>query len=81
MNVLMIILRIIHIGSAIFWVGVSFLNIQFLQPSVRTTSPESMKLMQYLTQRTRFLSAVYGLATVTMLSGWVMWVYGYWLSP
>lgn len=75
MNILMIILRIIHIGSAIFWVGVSFFNIQYLQPSVRATAPESMKLMGYLTQRTRFLNAVYGFATATMLSGLIMYWY------
>jgi uncharacterized membrane protein len=71
----MIVLRIIHIGSAMFWVGVSFFNIQYLQPSVRATAPESMKLMGYLTQRTRFLHAVYGFATATMLSGLIMYWY------
>lgn len=75
MNILMIILRIIHIGSAGFWVGVSFFNIQYLQPSVRATAPESMKLMGYLTQRTRFLNAMYGFATATMLSGLIMYWY------
>jgi len=75
MNILMILLRIIHISSAIFWVGVSFFNIQYLQPSVRATAPESQKLMQHLTQRTTFLNAVYGLATLTMLSGLLM----YWI--
>ncbi len=75
MNILMIVLRIIHIGSAGFWVGVSFFNIQYLQPSVRATVPESMKLMGYLTQRTRFLNAMYGFATATMLSGLIMYWY------
>jgi uncharacterized membrane protein len=74
-NILMIILRIIHIGSAAFWVGVSIFNIQYLQPSVRATLPESMKLMGYLTQRTRFLNAMYGFATATMLSGLIMYWY------
>lgn len=75
MNYLMIFLRIMHISSAMFWVGVSFFNIQFLQPSVRATAPESMKLMQHLTQRTRFLNTMYGFATATMLSGLIM----YWI--
>ena len=71
----MIVLRIIHIFAGIFWVGVSFFNIQYLQPSVRATAPESQKLMQHLTQRTRFLNAVYGSATLTVLSGLLM----YWI--
>ena len=75
MNVLIVVLRLIHIFSGIFWVGVSLFNIQYLQPSVRATAPESQKLMQHLTQRTRFLNAVYGSATLTMLSGLLM----YWI--
>jgi uncharacterized membrane protein len=71
----MIALRIIHIFSGIFWVGVSFFNIQYLQPSVRATAPAGQQLMQHLTQRTRFLNVVYGSATLTMLSGLLM----YWI--
>ena len=69
----MIALRLIHIFSGVFWVGVSFFNIQYLQPSVRATGANGQKLMQHLTQRTRFLNAVYGSATLSMLSGLLMY--------
>ena len=75
MNTLMLILRIIHIFSGIFWVGVSFFNIGFLTPTVLATAPESQKVMQHLTQKTRFLTATYTAATLTLLSGLVM----YWI--
>jgi len=75
MNTLMIILRIIHIFSGIFWVGVSFFNIGFLTPTVQATAPESQKVMQHLTQKTRFLTATYTAATLTLLSGLIM----YWI--
>lgn len=75
MDTLMIILRIIHIFSGIFWVGVAFFNIGFLQPTVRATAPEGQKVMQYLTQKTRFLAVSYTAATLSLLSGVAM----YWI--
>lgn len=75
MAALMIVLRIVHIFSGVFWVGFSFFNIRFLQPTVRATGPEGQKTMQYLTQKTRLLSTVYATATLTMLSGLLM----YWI--
>ena len=72
---LILVLRIIHIFSGVFWVGVSFFNIGYLQPTVQATGAEGQKVMQYLTQRTRLLSSVYGAATLTLLSGLVL----YWI--
>lgn len=72
---LMIILRVIHIFAGAFWVGVSFFNIYFLQPTVRATGAEGSKVMQHLTRGTRFTSTVYAAATLNMLSGLIMyWV-------
>lgn len=75
MNFLMIVLRLIHIFAGIFWVGVSFFNIRYLQPAIQATAPDGQKIMQHLTQRTNFTTAVYSAATLTMLSGLIM--YGY----
>ena len=69
MIILMIILRIIHIFSGVFWVGVSFFNIGFLLPTVQATGPEGQKVMQHLTQQTRFTMVVYTAATLNLLSG------------
>ena len=75
MTILIIVLRIIHIFSGMFWVGFAFFNIGFLQPTVKATGAEGQKTMQYLTQKTRLLSTVYTTATLTMLSGLIMyWV-------
>ena len=75
MATLMIVLRIVHIFSGMFWVGFAFFNIGFLQPTVRATGPQGQATMQYLTQKTRLLSTVYATATLTMLSGLLM----YWI--
>lgn len=73
MNLLMIVLRIIHIFSGIFWVGVSVFNIGFLQPTVQATDGEGQKVMQYLTSQTRFTTTVYTTATLSLISGWLMY--------
>jgi len=81
-NVLMIVLRVIHIFSGVFWVGVSFFNLGFLQPTVQATGNEGQKVMQHLTSRTRFTVTAYTAATLTLLSGWTMYwnLFGFRLS-
>jgi uncharacterized membrane protein len=71
----MIILRIIHIFTGVFWAGFAFFNIIFLQPAIRAIGTEGQKTMQYLTQKTRFLPTLYIVATLTVLSGLIM----YWI--
>lgn len=73
MSVIMIVLRIVHIFSGVFWVGVSFFNIGFLQPTVQGTGNEGRKVMQHLTSQTRFTVTVYTAATLSLLSGWTMY--------
>jgi uncharacterized membrane protein len=75
MAILIMVLRIVHIFSGVFWVGFAFFNIGFLQPTVKATGAEGQKMMQYLTQKTRLLSTVYTTTTLTMLSGLIM----YWI--
>ncbi len=75
MGILILVLRVIHIFSGVFWVGFAFFNIAFLQPTVKATGTEGQKTMQYLTQKTRLLSTVYATATLTMLSGLIL----YWI--
>jgi uncharacterized membrane protein len=72
---LMIILRILHIFAGVFWVGASFVNMGFLQPTVQATGAEGQKVMGHLTRRTRFVSATLAAATITLFSGLIM----YWI--
>ena len=71
----MISLRIIHIFSGVFWVGVSIFNISFLQPAIQSTGSEGQTVMQHLTRHTRFTATVYTAANLTLLSGLAM----YWI--
>jgi len=68
-----IILRIIHIFSGVFWVGFAIFNIGFLQPAVKATGAEGLKVMQYLSGKTRLMPSIYIAATLTMLSGLIMY--------
>ncbi len=73
MNFLMIAMRIIHIFSGVFWAGTSFFMISFVTPSVIATGAEGQKFMQQLAFRTRFSTAMMGVAVLTVLSGLIMY--------
>lgn len=75
MDIVLIVLRIIHFFGGVFWVGASFFNIGFLQPAVRATGADGLKVMQHLTQRTRMTTALYTAATLTVISGLLL----YWM--
>lgn len=65
----MIILRVIHVLSGIFWVGFAIFNLAFLQPTIRATGAEGQKTFQYLMRKTRLMTTVYIAATLTMFTG------------
>src|SRR2546430_16948757 len=65
----MILLRVIHILSGVFWAGATFFLVGFLQPVVAASGPEGGRLMQRLTSQKRFQMAMPVAAGVTILSG------------
>ncbi len=73
MNFLMISMRIIHIFAGVFWAGASFFMISFVTPSVAATGAEGQKFMQHLAFRTRFTTAMMGVAILSVLSGLFMY--------
>jgi uncharacterized membrane protein len=73
MNYLMISMRIIHIFAGVFWAGTSFFMISFVSPTVIATGAEGQKFMQQLAFRTRFTTAMMGVAILSVLSGLIMY--------
>jgi uncharacterized membrane protein len=69
MDVLVIVLRIVHIFSGIFWVGFALFNFFYFQPAIRATGAEGMAVMQHLNQKTKLMPTVYLAATLTFISG------------
>jgi len=57
----------------VFWVGFAIFNIGFLQPAVKATGAEGLKVMQYLSGKTRLMPSIYAAATLTMLSGLILY--------
>lgn len=74
MDVLMVLLRLIHIVSGVFWAGAIFFMVSFITPSVAATGEEGRKFMQYLGLRTRLSTAFLIAATLTALSGLIMYL-------
>lgn len=73
MDILMIIMRLIHIFAGVFWVGTTFMLIRFIEPTVSATGEVGQQFMGYLSSRTKF-SAIMALAgTLSLLSGLVMY--------
>ena len=72
MDILMIVLRLIHILTAVFWGGTVFFMVSFLTPAVQAAGPEGGKVMQRLAMSS-FAKALPGIASLTVLSGLAMY--------
>jgi uncharacterized membrane protein len=74
MSALIILARLVHIGTGVFWGGaILFVNF-LLGPSVTAVGPEGAKVMQELIRR-RYFESIVGAATLTILSGlYLVWV-------
>jgi uncharacterized membrane protein len=73
MSGLIILARLIHITTGVFWGGaVLFVNF-LLGPSVMAAGPDGAKVMQQLVKR-RYYEIVIGAATLTIVSGlYLIW--------
>ena len=69
MNTLMIVLRIIHIISGIFWVGGGLVMFFFIVPTLGATAEAGQKFAQHLMTQTRFTAIVTSAAILTVLAG------------
>ena len=73
MNLLILILRLLHIVLGVFWAGTLIFLAAFLVPSVKDVGPDGAKVMAAL-QRRRFLDVMPIVAALTILSGlWLYW--------
>ncbi|MDX1613493.1 MAG: hypothetical protein R3300_04230 [Candidatus Promineifilaceae bacterium] len=74
MDATMIVLRLIHIFSGVYWLGATFLLVSFVTPTVQATGEEGRAFMQHLAFRTRFTMSLAATGGLTILSGLIMWV-------
>jgi hypothetical protein len=68
------VLRLVHIGSGVYWAGSIFFFVTFLEPSLRSLGPDGGKVMIRLFER-GFLKLIPIVAILTVLSGlWLLWI-------
>ena len=68
----MVLLRIVHIGTGVIWVGSLFVVVFFVQPSAATIGPAGMPFMAELRRR-RFVDVVFIDAVLTVLAGAILY--------
>ncbi|MGH7751712.1 MAG: hypothetical protein ACREN5_02760, partial [Gemmatimonadales bacterium] len=73
MNLLLVVMRLLHIGLGVFWVGTILFNAFFLGPAMAEAGPDGAKVMAGLMRR-RFMQIMPAVGIVTILSGlWLYW--------
>jgi hypothetical protein len=80
-NLLLIALRLIHILLGVFWVGAAMFMSFFLAPSVNAVGADGAKVMQHLNVKGKSHAFIGGSATLTLLSGFLLYGYFIHTSP
>jgi uncharacterized membrane protein len=72
-QVLMIVLRLLHIGAGVFWVGsVFFLNL-FALPAIQAAGPDGPRFMGLLMREGRVQRSLIHAGIVTIVSGFIIY--------
>ena len=75
MNYLVIVLRLLHIISGIFWVGAGLAMFFFIGPTLGATAEAGQKFAQHLMLQTRFTAILTTSAILTVLAGFsLFWI-------
>lgn len=69
MDIIVIILRILHIFGAVAWVGGAWLFVFFVEPTVSTLGPDGGKFMNYFVTVRRYPVYLTTAAAVTLIAG------------
>lgn len=68
-----ILLRIVHIFSGVFWAGGTFFLVGAITPAVRFAGPDGAKFMQHLARQGRVVKLQAGAAGLTVLAGLLLY--------
>ena len=69
MNILVVVLRLIHVISGVFWVGAGLVMFFFIGPTLGATAEAGQKFAQHLMLQTRFTTILTTSAILTVLAG------------
>jgi len=76
MNYLVIVLRLLHIISGVFWVGGALMLTFFISPTVAATKDAGQGFMRYFMGNTKFSLAMWTAAIIAILAGFSL----YWID-
>jgi hypothetical protein len=76
MNILVLVLRIVHIGAGIFWGGGALMMNYFFGPTVQATAQVGQQFAGHMMLRTKFVTTMTIMATLTVLAGATL----YWMD-
>lgn len=76
MNLLVIVLRILHIIAGIFWVGAALMLTFFISPTVGATKEAGQGFMRHFMGNTKFNLTMWTAALTTVIAGFAL----YWIN-
>lgn len=76
MNILIIVLRLLHILAGVFWVGAAILNTFFLAPTMVATAEAGQKFVAHLVSKARLSARVTVASYITVIAGSIL----YWID-
>ena len=74
MNVFVIVLRLIHILSGVFWVGAAMVSAFFLSPALAATGEAGQKMMGHMVTKGRMSARITAAAILTVLAGGTLYL-------
>src|SRR5512143_3247649 len=74
MNYLIILLRLVHILGAIFWVGGSLMLTLYVGPAIASDPQGSQKVLQYLMGKARLSARIMAAAGLSILAGAILYL-------
>lgn len=75
-QLLQIVLRILHIGTGVFWVGTAWFFFGWVEPTTKAIGPQAGPFMHHVVRQRRIVPFILGAATINVIAGLLL----YWRS-
>ena len=76
MDIVLVLLRLIHILAAVAWVGMGITMMLYIGPAAGAAGESGLRFMKSLTGRTGFVRAIPAAAGITVLAGILLYLVG-----
>jgi uncharacterized membrane protein len=76
MDILLVVLRLIHILAAVAWVGMGITMMLYIGPAAGAAGESGLRFMKSLTSRTGFVRAIPMFAGIAVLAGILLYLVG-----